>query len=185
MAIGCVDCPGCRPQELRPARMTHNSRPASETTAISFNPVHVPSHPGSSAAAVSSRMSATHRRDTQPELAIRRLLHAQGLRYRVAYPVPGQRRRTIDIAFTRARLAVFVDGCFWHVCPEHGTQPKANAAWWTVKFAANRSRDADTNRALSGQGWLVLRFWEHESATNCAAEIAQTLRALSSGPARC
>lgn len=100
-------------------------------------------------------MSTARRRDTAPELAVRRVLFAAGLRYRVAFPVPGQRRRTIDVAFTRQKLAVFVDGCFWHGCAEHGTQPSANSAWWRAKIEANRARDRDTDQVLSTHGWTV------------------------------
>lgn len=128
-------------------------------------PVRIPPHPGSSSPQASARMSVARRRDTGPELELRRLLHAQGLRYRVAYPVPGQRRRTIDIAFTRAKVAVFLDGCFWHGCPDHGTQPKSNATWWSTKIAANQLRDSDTSSHLTGMGWSVVRLWEHVSAT--------------------
>ena len=135
----------------------------------------VPPHPGSSGAAVSGRMSALRRRDTNPELEIRRLLHAAGLRYRVAYPVPGRPRRTIDIAFTRRKVAVFVDGCFWHGCPEHGTRPSSNAEWWSAKLAANHARDGDTTALLEGQGWLVLRVWEHERSTRAVERIAGAL----------
>lgn len=108
-------------------------------------------------------------------MAIRRLLHAQGLRYRVAYPVPGQRRRTIDIAFTRAKLAVFIDGCFWHGCPEHGTKPRSNRDWWAAKIAANRARDEQTNAALLSVGWRVLRFWEHQDPADCAVTVESAL----------
>ena len=131
----------------------------------------VPPHPGSSDPTVSARMAGLARRDTAPEVAIRRLLHAQGLRYRVAYPVPGLRRRSIDIAFTRRKVAVFVDGCFWHGCPEHGTQPRANASWWATKIAANHARDDDTTVRLEAQGWLVLRAWEHEEPRQVAARV--------------
>lgn len=124
---------------------------------------HVPAHPGASSPALAARMSRLARRDTAPELAVRRELHARGLRYRVAYPVPGKSRRSIDIAFTRARLAVFIDGCFWHGCPTHGTSPTANSAWWATKIAANKARDADTADHLTSIGWRVARFWEHES----------------------
>lgn len=122
---------------------------------------HVPAHPGSTSAQVSTRMSVARRRDTAPEVALRRALFARGLRYRVAYPVPGQRRRTIDVAFTRAKVAVFVDGCFWHGCPEHGTKPRSNSGWWQEKLAANAARDADTDRVLDALGWTVVRIWEH------------------------
>jgi DNA mismatch endonuclease (patch repair protein) len=118
-------------------------------------------------------MSTAKRRDTAAELALRRELHALGLRYRVAYPVPGQRRRTIDVAFTRTKVAVFVDGCFWHGCPEHGTSPRSNSEWWRTKLAANRARDRDTDRLLDGLGWTVVRIWEHEDVRDAAAEIAR------------
>lgn len=121
-------------------------------------------------------MSVLRKRDTGPELAVRRLLHAAGLRYRVAWPVPGQRRRTIDIAFTRARLAVHIDGCFWHGCPVHATSPKANADWWAEKIAANRARDADVTAQLEGLGWDVLRFWEHEKPEDVATRVMEFLR---------
>jgi len=108
-------------------------------------------------------MSRQARKDTAPELALRRLLHAAGFRYRITWPVPGQRRRTIDIAFVGRRVAVFVDGCFWHQCPVHATSPRANDAWWAAKLARNVERDRDTDRVLAGAGWSVVRIWEHES----------------------
>jgi DNA mismatch endonuclease (patch repair protein) len=121
-------------------------------------------------------MAAAPRRDTAPELALRRALHAAGLRYRVGFPVPGQRRRTIDVAFTRAQVAVFVDGCFWHGCPEHGTQPRSNSAWWTTKLSANQARDHDTDRVLAEAGWTVLRVWEHEDPTVAADRVRAAVR---------
>lgn len=118
--------------------------------------------PPPSSVAVQARFSRQKVRDTAPELALRRLLHARGLRYRVDVPpLPGLRRRA-DVVFTRARLAVFVDGCFWHRCPEHGTSPKNNAEWWRDKLDRNVQRDRDTDRTLTDAGWQVLRFWEHE-----------------------
>jgi len=123
-------------------------------------------------------MSAARRRDTKPELDVRRILHARGLRYRVNYPVPGLPRRTIDIAFTRLRVAVFLDGCFWHGCPEHGTQPRANSDWWLTKLRQNVVRDTDTNHVLDSAGWYVLRYWEHESAAVIADEIGTVVRGI-------
>ncbi|WP_082570751.1 very short patch repair endonuclease [Cellulomonas sp. Root485] len=120
-------------------------------------------------------MSLARRRDTAPELALRRALHALGLRYRVAFPVPGQRRRSIDVAFTRARVAVFVDGCFWHGCPLHGTSPRLNSRWWTQKLEANQARDQDTNRILGELGWIVIRVWEHEDPHAAAVRIAASV----------
>ncbi|MFG2997056.1 very short patch repair endonuclease [Streptomyces sp. NPDC048340] len=125
-----------------------------------------PSSPG-----VSARMSRQASRDTNPEMSVRRLLHASGLRYRVNFPVPGMRRRTIDIAFTRAKIAIFLDGCFWHGCPEHATQPKANAQWWRSKLDTNMARDRETTAHLEAAGWMVLRFWEHESPASAADSI--------------
>ncbi|SFE52363.1 T/G mismatch-specific endonuclease [Blastococcus tunisiensis] len=122
-------------------------------------------------------MGRVKKRDNGPEMAVRRLLHIAGLRYRVAWPVPGQRRRTIDIAFTRARLAVFVDGCFWHGCPVHATSPKANAAWWVEKISTNRARDADVTSQLEEMGWTVLRFWEHETPEGVVSTIVDRLAA--------
>lgn len=116
-------------------------------------------------------MSRAARRDTKPEVALRRALHARGQRFRVVYPVPANRRRTIDIAFTRQRVAVFVDGCFWHACPDHGTNPKANNDWWAAKLATNVARDRDTDRLLSEAGWRVVRIWEHESTESALERV--------------
>ena len=131
----------------------------------------VPAHPGASSEAVARRMSRQVRRDTRPEIEVRRLLHAAGLRYRVNLPVPDRRRRTIDIAFTRRRVAVFIDGCFWHSCPQHRTSPRANDLWWADKLESNVRRDEDTNTHLADLGWLVLRFWEHEDPGSVADRI--------------
>ncbi|MEU9090055.1 very short patch repair endonuclease [Streptomyces sp. NPDC048428] len=124
-------------------------------------------------------MSLQKSRDTKPEVAVRRLLHAEGLRYRVNYPVPRTPRRTIDIAFSRAKIAVFMDGCFWHGCPTHATQPRANAEWWRAKLAKNMARDRETTERLESAGWTVLRFWEHENPEGVAREIAEARRAAS------
>jgi DNA mismatch endonuclease (patch repair protein) len=107
-------------------------------------------------------------------MAIRRLVHARGMRYRVDAALPGMRRRA-DLLFTSSRVAVFVDGCFWHGCPEHGTRPKNNAAWWSAKIAANAERDRDTDRRLAAAGWAVLRIWEHEAPEAAAVRIAETV----------
>ncbi|WP_079178817.1 very short patch repair endonuclease [Streptomyces humi] len=120
-------------------------------------------------------MSRQVSRDTAPEIAVRKLLHSAGFRYRVNVPVPGMSRRTIDIVFSKAKIAVFLDGCFWHGCPEHATQPKANAAWWRTKLDKNVARDLETTEHLTARGWTVLRFWEHESPADVAHRIAASL----------
>ena len=116
-------------------------------------------------------MSAQATRDTQPELLLRRILHRQGLRYRVHLRPEKEIRRQADIVFTRAKVAVFVDGCFWHRCPEHGTEPKANAAWWKIKLDRNADRDRETDQALTAAGWTVVRVWEHEDPSEAACRV--------------
>ncbi|HVM13722.1 MAG TPA: very short patch repair endonuclease [Egibacteraceae bacterium] len=121
------------------------------------------------------RMQRQRRADTRPELALRRELHRRGLRYRVDVPVlPGLRRRA-DVVFPRQRIAVFVDGCFWHACPQHGTSPKANAAWWREKLGANVERDRDTDHRLREAGWTPIRIWEHEDPLHAADLVTQHL----------
>ena len=126
---------------------------------------------------VSAQMSRLPRKDTKPEMALRRILFAEGFRYRLHERVPGLPRRTIDIAFPRARVAVFIDGCFWHGCPDHGMTPKANRDWWCRKIGHNRQRDAETSAHLSSLGWVVLRFWSHEEPTAMAASVGACVRA--------
>ncbi|WP_405390591.1 very short patch repair endonuclease [Streptomyces sp. NBC_01102] len=130
-----------------------------------------------SSTGVSARMSRQASRDTAPEVAVRRLLHAAGYRYRINQRVPGMPRRTIDIAFTRVKVAVMIDGCFWHGCPDHATQPKSNAEWWRSKLDRNRTRDLETTEHLAVAGWTVLRFWEHQSPREVAGRIAETVAA--------
>ena len=119
-------------------------------------------------------MQANRARDTSPELAVRRLLHAAGLRYRVDYAPLGGRRRA-DIVFTRQRIAVYIDGCFWHGCPDHGTLPKTNTDYWLPKLQRNVERDGETDTLLTEAGWTALRFWEHETASTVAGMIIDRL----------
>ncbi|MGK2242490.1 MAG: DNA mismatch endonuclease (patch repair protein) [Rhodococcus sp. (in: high G+C Gram-positive bacteria)] len=120
-------------------------------------------------------MSAQRRRDTKPEIALRRELHRRGLRYFVdRAPIKGVRRRA-DLVFPRRKVAVFVDGCFWHSCPQHATFPKNNAQWWTDKLAANVVRDRDTDARLAEQGWTVIRIWEHEDPLVAAERVQKAL----------
>lgn len=125
---------------------------------------------------VQRRMSAQARMGTDPELRIRRALFKQGLRYRCGYPVPGKPRRTIDVAFTKQKVAVFVDGCFWHGCPDHFIAPKSNSDWWLEKIRTNQRRDADTNAILESAGWRVVRVWEHVGTDQATTAIASALR---------
>jgi DNA mismatch endonuclease (patch repair protein) len=127
-------------------------------------------------------MRATRQRDTPPELALRSALHRLGLRFRVqTAPVDGLRRRA-DITFPRVRVAVFVDGCFWHGCPQHGTWPKQNAGWWRDKIETNRRRDADTDARLAEAGWLPVRIWAHENPEVAAARIAEIVNTRRGAP---
>lgn len=106
----------------------------------------------------SKLMARVRNRDTRPELELRRMLWSRGLRYRLRVSLPG----SPDLVFKRARVAVFVDGCFWHGCPEHGSIPKTNPAFWATKLAQNSERDERVDGELGDRGWTVLRFWEHE-----------------------
>lgn len=126
------------------------------------------------------RMQSARRRDTGPEIALRRVLHAHGFRFRIDRPILSSNRRA-DIVFTRARVAVFIDGCFWHCCPIHGTFPKANAAWWADKLKTNHLRDLDTNRKLRKGGWHVERVWEHEAPLKAAARIMGAVQSRPQG----
>jgi DNA mismatch endonuclease, patch repair protein len=123
-------------------------------------------------------MSNQRSRDTRPELALRSRLHRMGLRYRThVAPLPDLRRKA-DIVFGPARVAVFVDGCFWHGCPEHGQRRHdVNGWYWPEKIARNRRRDEDTDRRLRDAGWLVVRVWEHEDGDRVASLIAKAVRA--------
>jgi DNA mismatch endonuclease (patch repair protein) len=126
---------------------------------------------------VRDRFRAQRTRDTVPELALRRELHRRGLRYRVdTAPLKIVRRRA-DVVFTRRKVAVFVDGCFWHSCPEHGTAPRHNADWWAAKLDRTVDRDRDTDERLAEAGWTVVRVWEHEPPSAAADRIERLIRA--------
>lgn len=111
-----------------------------------------------------------------PQTGVRRLVHAAGLRYRVSAKPEVGLRRTADLLFLLTRVAVFIDGCFWHGCPEHYTRPKANDDYWSSKVLRNRDRDAETTQILTERGWEVLRFWEHEDPAEVAELIVVTVR---------
>lgn len=128
-----------------------------------------------SSSEASRRMTQVRQKGTGAEIALRRELYQRGLRYRVDFEVLKKPRRVADIAFPGLMIAIFVDGCFWHGCPEHATWPKQNSEFWRQKIETNRARDTDTNERLRSIGWTVLRFWEHEPPTDAADIVVQTV----------
>jgi DNA mismatch endonuclease (patch repair protein) len=125
--------------------------------------------------AVRRVMQGNKSRDTKPEIAVRSAVHALGMRYRVSARPLASLRRTADLVFRSARVAVFVDGCFWHGCPAHHSPPKTNAGYWSTKIQSNRRRDRDTTERLQMEGWTVMRFWSHEEPMSVAAQIADVV----------
>lgn len=123
-------------------------------------------------------MAQQRSKDTAPEVAVRKALHARGVRFRIDVKLERDMRTRADIAWAGLKLAIFVDGCFWHSCPLHATRPKANAGWWDAKLAANVERDRRTEELLRARGWRVLRYWEHEHAGDVADDILRTMRQL-------
>ena len=124
-------------------------------------------------------MQRQPRRDTSTELALRRLLHARGLRYRLDVRPERAVGRRADLVFSGARVAVFVDGCYWHACPRHCSWPRANAEWWRDKLEGNAARDRDTDARLTKAGWTVVRVWEHDDPREAAERVAIAVRAAS------
>lgn len=135
---------------------------------------------GATPSAVSSVMRGNRSRNSRPEVALRSALHRRGLRYRTHYQLNvGEVRVRPDVVFTRKRLAVFVDGCFWHSCPEHHTVPRTNEGYWLPKLRRNIERDRRVDEALRSEGWRVLRVWEHEEPGAAAKRVAELLRSSS------
>jgi DNA mismatch endonuclease (patch repair protein) len=131
----------------------------------------VPSSPD-----VSLRMAKVRSRDTDAEMALRRALFGQGLRFRVnRHPSPEVRSRA-DVVFGPSKVAVYVDGCFWHSCPKHATTPRTNRDWWEDKLRRNRDRDREVSQALTERGWKVIRVWEHEDPFIAASRVARAVR---------
>jgi DNA mismatch endonuclease (patch repair protein) len=122
-------------------------------------------------------MQGNKSRDTRPEIAVRSAVHALGMRYRVSARPLRDLRRTTDLVFRNSRVAVFVDGCFWHGCPKHHAPPKTNASYWATKIQGNKSRDKDTTERLGREGWTVLRFWSQEEPLSVATQIAKVVAA--------
>jgi DNA mismatch endonuclease (patch repair protein) len=131
--------------------------------------------PAPSSEAALKRMKAAKPRDTAPEKALRSALHKKGLRFRIDEKPIKELNRKADIVFRSAKVAIFVDGCFWHGCPIHGTQAKANAEFWQNKIRQNQLRDLDTNEKLKKAGWKVIRVWEHEEQEKIAKRISNTI----------
>lgn len=135
------------------------------------------SYPTTANPGVRSVMRANRRRDTKPEVALRSALHRRGLRFRNDAPVATSERSVrVDVALPRHRVAVFVDGCFWHCCPEHGTRPRSNSDYWRPKLERNVQRDATANELLKAAGWRVMRVWEHQDPEEAASLIDQLVR---------
>jgi DNA mismatch endonuclease (patch repair protein) len=126
---------------------------------------------------VRKRMQLQRERHTSPERALRKELSRLGLRYRLHVRAIRGLRREIDVAFIGQRVAVFIDGCYWHGCPEHASWPKHNSDWWRDKIQANKNRDSDTDRRLSEAGWTVIRVWEHDDPSAAAHRIRESVRA--------
>lgn len=129
-------------------------------------------------------MQNTPRRDTPFEIAVRKRTHALGLRFRVDHRLPGVTRARPDLVFPGRRVAVFLDGCFWHSCPEHRSTPRTNRDWWIAKLGANVERDERHRSELEAAGWTVLRFWEHEDPAAVAADIEAAVRRAGNGARR-
>lgn len=150
-----------------PARTVHRN----ESSGFALPPA-----PAASSEEARTRMRANRSRDTHPELALRRELHSRGLRYLIdVAPVRGLRCRA-DLVFRRQRIAVFVDGCFWHGCPDHASWPKANGDWWRRKIETNAARDRRNDALLAAAGWRVVRVWEHEPVEAAADRVVRDLR---------
>ncbi|MFE2036018.1 very short patch repair endonuclease [Streptomyces scopuliridis] len=163
--------------DTRAANLAEAWRMASAKELLTLKPVAPESWADSPS--VRASMQGNRGKDTKPELRLRSLLHRGGLRYRVsARPIPDL-RRTADLVFTRSRVAVFVDGCYWHGCPEHYRPAATNADFWAKKISGNRERDAETNRLLSQAGWTVVRIWEHEDPVRASERV---MRAVRDGP---
>lgn len=135
------------------------------------------SYPHPTSAAATAVMRGNRKKDTSPELAIRRLLFAEGLRYRIHFAIrAGGLLVKPDIVFPNRRIAIFVDGCFWHSCPEHGTNPKVNTGYWGPKLEKNRQRDQLVSQMLAADGWHVIRIWEHVAPVAACEEIKSVVK---------
>ena len=149
--------------------------------AVNLGGGQVVPYPAPTSAAATKIGKANKRRDTKAEVRLRSLLHRKGLRFRKDHLLRvGALRVHVDIAFTRRRVAVFIDGCFWHGCPDHQHMPKSNRDYWVPKLAANQARDRKVDAALAADGWEVVRIWEHEDDEHSLARIMTALDRRSS-----
>jgi len=169
-------------QMTRAANLVHAWRLAAEPSSPVQSPrtsdeaAPIPDGSWASSPAVRAVMRGNKGRDTRPELAVRSAAHALGLRYNVGVsPLPGV-RRTADLVFPKSKVAVFVDGCFWHGCPEHHRPARRNAEFWTAKIEGNMARDVDTDERLRAAGWTVVRIWEHEPPATAVSKISAAVR---------
>ncbi len=136
--------------------------------------------PVSTTPATRASMRSNRRRDTAPERRLRSVIHALGYRFRVDLPIETSSRRVRpDLVFTRVKVAVFVDGCFWHCCPDHGRRPIQHRSYWDAKLARNRERDRRVNSALEQAGWAVLRIWEHEDPVEAGQKVIEVVKGRS------
>ncbi len=150
-----------------------------------MSPAGSPSpHPAPSSEAVSRKFSRQRSYDTTPELALRRALHRRGLRYRVHRRPVDALRRTADVVFPAARIAVELRGCFWHACPQHGTVPHANHDWWADKLARNKARDLETEQIWRAAGWEVVVVWEHDDPDVVADQLVARIPRRHAKPRR-
>lgn len=150
---------------------------------VALAPARAP-RPMPSSLSVQLRMQRQPSRDTPIELTFRRMLHRRGLRFRVQRRPLAKVARTADVVFGPARVAVYVDGCFWHGCPTHFTEPRSNPAYWLPKIEGNRRRDADTDARLADAGWASFRVWEHEDLEAAADRLMSLLSARRAGERR-
>lgn len=130
---------------------------------------------------IRAKMQAQRVRDTKPEVALRQELHRRGVRFRVGAKLPGLSRRSADLAWLGRKVAVFVDGCYWHGCPEHFHVPKTNTEWWLEKIGRNKARDQTTQTTLEAAGWTVVRIWEHEDIAQAADRVQAALDSAKAG----
>ena len=171
-SLDCITSASCKLETPPTFRWYHYPIPRRPLLKVTNLPYPTPTSP-----AATKKMRSNRRSDTKPEVSLRSLLHRSGLRFRKDYAIrlPTGKIVHSDIAFTRRKVAVFVDGCFWHSCPEHGTIPKSNRIYWVPKLKENVDRDRSINHELRADGWRVLRLWEHVGTEAAMMRIVEAL----------